>query len=109
MRPEERAKRQSEMMKARWWARNRPEMLLKVIERARQANLNENDRSKTSPDKASDQIRWRNAQSSARPTTAKRKKGAAQSLAEKAAEGLTGGCLLADDLLSVLWNDFARH
>jgi hypothetical protein len=56
MRPEERAKRQSEMMKARW-ARNRPEMLLKVIERARQANLKENDRSKTSPDKASDQIR----------------------------------------------------
>jgi len=56
MRPEERAKRQSEMMKARW-ARNRPEMLLKVIERARQANLKENDRSKTSPDKASDQVR----------------------------------------------------
>jgi len=56
MRPEERAKRQSEMMKARW-ARNRPEMFLKVIERARQANLKENDRSKTSPDKASDQIR----------------------------------------------------
>jgi len=39
MRPEERAKRQSEMMKQRW-ARNRPEMLLKVIEKARQANLN---------------------------------------------------------------------
>lgn len=38
MRPEKRAKRQSEMMKQRW-ARNRPEMLLKVIERARQANL----------------------------------------------------------------------
>ena len=31
-------KRQSEMMKQRW-ARNRPEMLLKVIEKARQANL----------------------------------------------------------------------
>ena len=39
MRPEERAKRQSEMMKQRW-ARNRPEMLSKVIEKARQANLN---------------------------------------------------------------------
>jgi hypothetical protein len=38
MRPEERAKRQSKMMKARW-ERNRPEMLRKVIERARQANL----------------------------------------------------------------------
>src|SRR6266852_1895222 len=38
MRPEERAKRQSEMMKQRW-ARNRPEMLRKVIEKARQANL----------------------------------------------------------------------
>jgi hypothetical protein len=38
MRPEERAKRQSEMMKHRW-AHNRPEMLRKVIERARQANL----------------------------------------------------------------------
>ena len=37
MRPEERAKRQSEMMKQRW-ARNRPEML-KVIEKARKANL----------------------------------------------------------------------
>src|SRR5438876_9149614 len=47
MRPEERAKRQSEMMKQRW-ARNRPEML-QVIEKARQANLKENDRSKTSP------------------------------------------------------------
>jgi hypothetical protein len=38
MSPGERAKRQSEMMKRRW-ARNRPEMLRKVIERARQANL----------------------------------------------------------------------
>ncbi len=38
MSPEERAKRQSEMMKQRW-ARNRPEMLRKVIEAARQANL----------------------------------------------------------------------
>src|SRR5712691_11174492 len=38
MRPEERAKRQSEMMKQRW-TRNRPEMLLSVIEKARQANL----------------------------------------------------------------------
>ena len=38
MRPEERAKCQSEMMKQRW-ARNRPEMLRKVIEKARQANL----------------------------------------------------------------------
>ena len=38
MPPEERARRQSEMMKQRW-ARNRPEMLSKVIERARQANL----------------------------------------------------------------------
>ena len=38
MSPEERAKRQSEMMKQRW-ARNRPEMLRKVIEKARQANL----------------------------------------------------------------------
>jgi hypothetical protein len=38
MRQEERAKRQSEMMKQRW-ARNRPEMLRKVIEGARQANL----------------------------------------------------------------------
>ena len=38
MSPEERAKRQSEMMKQRW-ARNRPDMLLNVIERARQANL----------------------------------------------------------------------
>ncbi len=43
MRPEERAKRQSEMMKQRW-ARNRPEMLLKVIEKARQANLKEGKR-----------------------------------------------------------------
>src|SRR5712691_8552232 len=43
MRPEERAKRQSEMMKQRW-ARNRPEMLLKVIEKARQANLNAGQR-----------------------------------------------------------------
>jgi hypothetical protein len=43
MRPEERAKRQSEMMKQRW-ARNRPEMLRKVIERARQANLNAGQR-----------------------------------------------------------------
>ena|SRR5437899_9483283 len=40
MRPEERAKHQSEMMKQRW-ARNRPEMLLNVIEKARQANLKE--------------------------------------------------------------------
>jgi len=38
MRPEERAKRQSEMMKQRW-ARNRSEMLSKVIEKARQANF----------------------------------------------------------------------
>jgi len=38
MRPEERAKRQSEMMKQRW-ARNRPEMLRNVLEKARQANL----------------------------------------------------------------------
>jgi hypothetical protein len=38
MRPEERAARQSEMMKQRW-ARNRPEMLRKVIEKARQSNL----------------------------------------------------------------------
>ena len=43
MRPEERAKRQSDMMKQRW-ARNRPEMLLKVIEAARQANLNAGQR-----------------------------------------------------------------
>ncbi len=43
MRPEERAKRQSEMMKQRW-ARNRPEMLRKVIEAARQANLNAGQR-----------------------------------------------------------------
>jgi hypothetical protein len=48
MGPEERAKRQSEMMKQRW-ARNRPYMLLNVIEKARQANLRENNRSKTSP------------------------------------------------------------
>jgi hypothetical protein len=39
MTPEERAKRQSEMMKERW-ARNRPKMLSTVIEKARQANLN---------------------------------------------------------------------
>jgi hypothetical protein len=38
LRPEERAKRQSEMMKERW-ERNRPEMLSKLIENARQANL----------------------------------------------------------------------
>src|SRR6266516_1967664 len=41
--PEERAKRQSEMMKQRW-ARNRPEMLRKVIEAAQQANLNAGQR-----------------------------------------------------------------
>src|SRR6266487_2831125 len=38
MRPEERAKRQSEVMKQRW-ARNRPKMLRKVIEAAQHANL----------------------------------------------------------------------
>jgi hypothetical protein len=38
MRPEERAKRQSEMMNQRW-ARNRPEMLRNVIEKARHSNL----------------------------------------------------------------------
>jgi len=43
MSPEERAKRQSEMMKQRW-ARNRPEMLRNVIEKARQANLNAGQR-----------------------------------------------------------------
>ena len=43
MRPEERAKRQSEMMKQRW-ARNRPEMLRNVIENARQVNLNAGQR-----------------------------------------------------------------
>ena len=45
MSPEERAKRQSEMMKQRW-ARNRPEMLRKVIEKARQANLKAGQRKK---------------------------------------------------------------
>ena len=45
MTPEERAKRQSEMMKQRW-ARNRPEMLLNVIEVARQANLKAGQRKK---------------------------------------------------------------
>jgi hypothetical protein len=42
MRPEERAKRQSDMMKQRW-ERNRPEML-QVIEKARQANLKSRQR-----------------------------------------------------------------
>src|SRR5436309_14182159 len=45
MRPEERAKRHSEMMKQRW-ARNRPEMLLQVIEKVRQANLKAGRRKK---------------------------------------------------------------
>ena len=48
MRPEERAKRQSEMMKQRW-ARNRPEMLSKVIEKARQANLKAGRRKRRLP------------------------------------------------------------
>jgi hypothetical protein len=43
MSPEERAFRQSQMMKQRW-ARNRPEMLSKVIEAARRANLNAGQR-----------------------------------------------------------------
>src|SRR5438034_5794671 len=50
MRPEERAKRQSEMMKQRW-ARNRPHMLLNVIEKARQANLKEITAAKPVQDK----------------------------------------------------------
>jgi hypothetical protein len=45
MTPEERAKRQSEMMKQRW-ARNRPEMLRNVIKVATQANLKAGQRKK---------------------------------------------------------------